>query len=62
MSVENHQSAVRLVRAGALLAGRLATLLGANPEHYAAGHAVARNQNGQHVVAAWIRDEGLAPP
>jgi len=57
VSIENHQSAVRLVRAGALLAGRLATLLGANPEHYAVGHAVARNQNGQHIVAGWIRDE-----
>lgn len=60
VSLLNHRSAVRLVRACAALSGRLAALLGANPEHYAAGHAVARNQAGQHEVARWVREE-LAP-
>ncbi|WP_083949533.1 aromatic amino acid ammonia-lyase [Herbidospora yilanensis] len=57
VSILNHQSALRLVRAAAMLAGRLATLLRANPEHYDDGHAVARGQLGQHTVARWIRQE-----
>ncbi len=57
VSILNHRSALRLTRAGAALTGRLATLLGANPEHYAAGHGVARGQAGQVTAAEWIRRE-----
>jgi histidine ammonia-lyase len=57
VSILNHQSAMRLARAGAALTGRLAALLGANPEHYAAGHGVARGQLGQLTAAEWIRRE-----
>ncbi|MBB5958528.1 histidine ammonia-lyase [Saccharothrix tamanrassetensis] len=58
VAVLNHQSAVRLVRACAALTSRLATLLGANPEHYEVGHGVARGQVGQLTAAEWIR-QGL---
>lgn len=57
VSVLNQQSAVRLVRAAAVLTGRIARLLGANPEHYAAGHGIARGQLGQLTAAEWIRQE-----
>jgi histidine ammonia-lyase len=57
VSILNQQSAVRLVRAAAVLTGRIATLLGANPEHYAAGHAHARRQSGQLTTARWISRE-----
>lgn len=57
MSVLNQQSAMQLVRAGAVLTGRLALLLGANPEHYVAGHGIARGQLGQLTAADWIREE-----
>ncbi|RZQ61176.1 aromatic amino acid ammonia-lyase [Amycolatopsis suaedae] len=57
VSVLNHQSAVRLVRAGAALTGRLATLLRANAEHYDAGHGIARGQLGQLTAAEWMRQE-----
>ncbi|MBB6421398.1 aromatic amino acid ammonia-lyase [Streptomyces sp. AK010] len=62
VSVLNQHSATRLVRALSVLTGRLATLLGANPEHFHAGVGQARGQIGQQVVAGWIRDalpEGL---
>ncbi|MGW0811276.1 aromatic amino acid lyase [Nonomuraea sp. NPDC002799] len=57
VSILNHQSAVRLVRAAAMLTGRVATLLRANPEHYDDGHAIARGQLGQLTAARWIRRE-----
>jgi histidine ammonia-lyase len=57
VSVLNHQSTVRLVRAAAMLTGRLAVLLGANPEHYEPGHGNARRQLGQLTAAEWIRAE-----
>lgn len=57
VSIANLCSAVELVRACAALTGRLAALLDANPEHYEAGHATARNQPGQGVVAGWVRSE-----
>jgi histidine ammonia-lyase len=57
VSILNQRSAVRLVRAGAALTGRLAALLGANPEHYHDGHALARGQVGQLTAARWIRSE-----
>jgi histidine ammonia-lyase len=57
VSILNHRSAMGLARAGAALTGRLAVLLGANPEHYAAGHGVARGQVGQVTAAEWIRRE-----
>jgi histidine ammonia-lyase len=57
MSVLNHQSTWQLVRAAAMLTGRLAELLGANPEHYEPGHGVARGQLGQLTVAEWISRE-----
>jgi histidine ammonia-lyase len=57
VSILNQQSAVRLVRAAAVLTGRIAALLRANPEHYAAGHALARRQVGQLTAARWIGRE-----
>lgn len=57
VSIVNHQSAVALVRACGALTGRLALLLGANPEHYDPGHGVARGQVGQKTAAEWIRSE-----
>lgn len=56
LSIVNHRSALRLVRAAAALSARLATLLGANPEHYDAGVGLARGQVGQITVARWIHD------
>ncbi|MET0233716.1 MAG: aromatic amino acid ammonia-lyase [Kibdelosporangium sp.] len=57
VSVLNQQSAMRLTRASAILTGRLGHLLGANPEHYEAGHGIARGQLGQLTAAEWIRQE-----
>jgi histidine ammonia-lyase len=57
MAIVNHQSARRLVRACAALTGRLAALLRANAEHFAAGHAIARNQPGQLRTAEWVREQ-----
>lgn len=57
MAIVNQQSALALVRAAALLTGRINALLGANPEHYAPGLGVARGQLGQSRVASWIREE-----
>ncbi|KDN21994.1 aromatic amino acid ammonia-lyase [Amycolatopsis rifamycinica] len=53
----NQDSTVRLVRAVALLTGRVAELLGVNPEPYHPGVAVARGQRGQAEVAGWVRRE-----
>lgn len=57
VSIRNQQAALRVVRAGALLTGRIATLLRANPEHYRAAIGVARGQAGQLVAARWIEQE-----
>jgi histidine ammonia-lyase len=57
VSILNQLSAVRLVRAAALLTGRLATLLRTNIEHYHAGVGFARGQIGQQIAAGWTRDE-----
>jgi histidine ammonia-lyase len=57
LSISNHQSALRLVRAAATLTARLATLLGANPEHYDPGVGIARGQIGQITVGRWIADD-----
>ncbi|WBB77011.1 aromatic amino acid ammonia-lyase [Micromonospora sp. WMMD1128] len=54
LSILNHRSALQLVRAVAALSARLATLLGANPEHYDDGVGFARGQAGQITVARWI--------
>lgn len=56
-AIVNHQSALRLTRAVAVLGGRLAALLGANPEHFDTGVALARGQAGQLTVAGWIQRE-----
>ncbi|RKT54706.1 HAL/PAL/TAL family ammonia-lyase [Saccharothrix australiensis] len=56
VAIRNQRSAVRLVRAGALLTARLVVLLRANPEHYRRGVDAARGQPGQATVAAWLRD------
>lgn len=53
----NQRSALTMVRAAAVLTGRIAAVLGANPEHYSEGIGVARSQAGQLVAAGWIRDE-----
>jgi histidine ammonia-lyase len=52
----NHQSVLRLVRAVGLLTARVAYLLGANPEAYHQGIGQARGQLGQLVIAKWIRE------
>lgn len=57
VSILNQQSALRLVRAACLLTGRIAGLLRANPEHFAAGVGLARGQAGQLTAARWISDE-----
>lgn len=57
VSILNQQSAMRLVRAVAVLTGRLATLLQANPEHFHTGVQQARGQVGQRIAAGWIRNE-----
>lgn len=55
-SIINHQSALALARASAVLTGRLATLLGSNPEHFHEGVSLARGQAGQITTSGWIRD------
>ncbi|SFX77260.1 aromatic amino acid ammonia-lyase (plasmid) [Streptomyces atratus] len=57
LAIVNQQSALALVRASALLTGRISALLGANPEHYEPGLSIARGQLGQSRAAAWIREE-----
>ncbi|MER7109342.1 HAL/PAL/TAL family ammonia-lyase [Streptomyces sp. NPDC000229] len=56
-AVLNHRSAVRLVRATALLTSRMTELLGGNPEHFEDGVGRARGQAGQLQVARWIRQD-----
>ncbi|ALG09454.1 aromatic amino acid ammonia-lyase [Kibdelosporangium phytohabitans] len=56
-TIVNQQSATRLVRAVTLLTARVADLLGANPEHYRPGIAIARGQPGQSTVARWVREQ-----
>jgi histidine ammonia-lyase len=53
----NHQSTLRLVRAVAVLTGRVAGLLGVSPEPYQPGIGAARGQRGQLEAASWIRRE-----
>lgn len=53
----NQRSALRLTRAIALLSGRLAHLLQANPEHFQPGISLARGQLGQLTVARWVREQ-----
>ncbi|WP_051871833.1 HAL/PAL/TAL family ammonia-lyase [Streptomyces sclerotialus] len=53
----NQRSALRLVRAVAVLTARLTVLLGGNAEHYDEGVGQARGQVGQLRVARWIRRE-----
>ncbi len=53
----NHYSIVTMARCLAALSGRMAYLLGANPEAYSAGISEVRNQPGQIQVATWIRSE-----
>ncbi|MET7395837.1 aromatic amino acid ammonia-lyase [Dactylosporangium sp. NPDC005572] len=54
-AIVNHQSALRLTRAVAVLAARIAALLGSNPEHFDDGVAIARGQTGQLTVTGWLR-------
>jgi histidine ammonia-lyase len=56
----NHRSLLQLSRVMAALAGRLAALYGANPEHFSTGVSLVRTQPGQLQIAEWIRAE-LAP-
>jgi histidine ammonia-lyase len=53
----NHQALLRMARALAALTGRMARLLGANPEAYHPGLSAVRGQQGQRLAAAWIREE-----
>ncbi|MGW4058120.1 aromatic amino acid lyase [Amycolatopsis sp. NPDC004747] len=57
LAILNQDTTVRLVRAVALLTGRLAELLGVNPEPYHPGVGAARGQRGQAEVAGWVRRE-----
>ncbi|MFE1174104.1 aromatic amino acid lyase [Streptomyces sp. NPDC058773] len=57
LALVNQRSALALVRAAALLTGRINGLLGANPEHYQPGLGIARGQAGQLRAAGWIRAE-----
>ncbi|WP_040918878.1 HAL/PAL/TAL family ammonia-lyase [Saccharomonospora glauca] len=57
VAIVNQLSALTLVRAGALLTGRINALLGSNPEHYEPGIGIARGQDGQRRAAQWIRRE-----
>ncbi|WP_223830656.1 aromatic amino acid ammonia-lyase [Nocardiopsis quinghaiensis] len=56
-SVHNHTEVMRLARATAMLTGRNAFLLGANPEAFHEGIGLARGQVGQLTAARWIREE-----
>lgn len=57
VSLTNHREVLRLLRAVTLLTARVVTLLGADPEAYHDGIAIARRQRGQLVVARWIQAE-----
>ncbi|KFE67587.1 aromatic amino acid ammonia-lyase [Hyalangium minutum] len=53
----NHQALLRMARALAAITGRMARLLGANPEAYHPHLSAVRGQEGQRLAAAWIREE-----
>jgi histidine ammonia-lyase len=57
LTMFNHCRLYRLARAAAHLTARMAVLLGANPEAYAAELSAARGQMGQARAAAWIRHD-----
>ncbi|AFR09293.1 aromatic amino acid lyase family protein [Nocardiopsis alba ATCC BAA-2165] len=54
-TVHNHREVLSLLRVGALLTGRMATLLGADPVAYHPDLSMVRGQVGQSTVAGWIR-------
>ncbi|MFF8837876.1 aromatic amino acid ammonia-lyase [Streptomyces sp. NPDC015130] len=60
VALHNHRELAASVRLAAAATGRLAALLGADPDPYHEGLSRVRNQPGQLVAAALIRDE-LAP-
>lgn len=53
----NHGALLRMARALAAMTGRMARLLGANPEAYHPRLSAVRGQQGQQLAAAWIREE-----
>jgi len=53
----NHRALLRMARALAAMTGRMARLLGANPEAYHPGVSAVRGLEGQRLAAAWIREE-----
>ncbi|WP_285729471.1 aromatic amino acid ammonia-lyase [Nocardiopsis sp. ATB16-24] len=55
VTVHNHRQVLALLRAAALLTGRLATLLGSDPVAYHPNLSKVRGQIGQSTVARWIR-------
>lgn len=57
VSCFNHRSLLQLTRVVAAITGRIATLFGANPQHYSAGVSLVRNQPGQLKISEWIRAE-----
>ncbi|GLU50035.1 histidine ammonia-lyase [Nocardiopsis ansamitocini] len=57
LTIDNHRQLSRLVRASALLTGRMARLLGADPQAYHHGIGEVRGQHGQIRVARWIRSQ-----
>lgn len=57
LTMWNHREVARLTCAAALLSGRMAQLVGANPEAYEPGVGHARGQHGQLLVSEWIRGQ-----
>jgi histidine ammonia-lyase len=53
----NHRALLRMARALAAMTGRMARLLGANPEAYHRSVSAVRGLEGQRLAAAWIREE-----
>jgi histidine ammonia-lyase len=53
----NHKAISLIARSLAAMSGRMAFLLGSNPEAYSVGISAVRGQNGQIKVARWIRME-----
>ncbi|WP_063770145.1 aromatic amino acid ammonia-lyase [Streptacidiphilus melanogenes] len=57
VAILNHQRLGAVARSLAAVTGRVAALLGCNPEAYDDALQLVRNQKGQWQAAEWIRDE-----
>lgn len=56
-TLDNHRQVLALTRAAAVLSGRAAALLRADPSAYHPGLVAARGQHGQSAAAQWIRGQ-----